>query len=194
MDESPHIEKERPALSISELYKQGSECCRTYSELTMKVRTLAQQIVIGYAVGLGIFLSRTSWPSVLLEAVLLGAGVLLVLFAAGLWALNQHYSKAFEAIRDNSLVPLEELAQRSKKEAAVSSEPATQIPKQQAPLARTTEPGNAALVGPWKAHATIRRTHRLMTRLAWHLPYIILIVLGLLSVGASIFWRPGGLP
>jgi hypothetical protein len=41
-----------------EFYKQGSDACRNYSQLTMRVRTLSQQVLVGSSIGLAALLSR----------------------------------------------------------------------------------------------------------------------------------------
>lgn len=167
-----HTQAEEGEIPLEALYSEASQCCRLYSKLTMRVRTLAQQVVIAYAVGLGIFLSRSEWPPQLLQLALIGAGVILVLFALPLWALNQHYSSAFEGIRDGFLVPLE-----SRRWPHTADE-------------------RSLASGPWSAHARVRQgtglrtRHTVLTRLAWHGPYVALLVIGVFSILAGALWRP----
>jgi hypothetical protein len=94
-------------LTAKDLYEQGSKCCQQYSQLTMQIRTLAQHIMIAYAVGIGIFLSQRGPASPAPGLVLFGAGIILIVFAFVLCLLNLHHSMAFRAIRDNCLIKLE---------------------------------------------------------------------------------------
>lgn len=95
------------AISTRHLYEQGSRCCQQYSELTMKSRTIAQHIMIAYAVGMGLLLSKVGEPNSAFYATLIFAGIILIVFGRVLAALNRHYSTAFESIRDDCLVKLE---------------------------------------------------------------------------------------
>ena len=95
-------------ITIKDLYDKGSDQCGQYSALTMQVRTMAQHVLIGYAVGIGIVLSRATDPlPQSTRAVVLAFSVVLIVFALVLWSLNHHYSHAFRRIRDDVLVPLE---------------------------------------------------------------------------------------
>ena len=98
-------ESSEPGLEPVELYRQGSEMCRQYSKLTMGVRTLSQQILIGYTVGVGVTLSKVEVAD--RGPILALSGGVLILFAAALWTLNRHHSTAFVEIRDEVLSVLE---------------------------------------------------------------------------------------
>lgn len=144
------------ALSIKDLYEQGSKCCQQYSALTMQVRTMAQHVLVGYAVGMGITLSRAvELPLRYFQAIVAGAGTILVVFATVLWLLNYHHSTAFRAIRDEVLIKLE---------AEVPGKP----------------------TGPWSAHRAERGTRKLgpflASGLAWHFPFIALASVGAVSI------------
>ena len=94
-------------LTAKDLYEQGSKCCQQYSQLTMQVRTLAQHIMIAYAVGMGIFLASRGPSAPPAGFVFFGAGIILIVFAWVLCILNLHHSFAFRAIRDDCLISLE---------------------------------------------------------------------------------------
>ncbi|MFY9820556.1 MAG: hypothetical protein WAM82_04190 [Thermoanaerobaculia bacterium] len=151
-------------LTDKDLYEQGSKCCQQYSALTMQVRTMAQHILIGYAVGMGIVLSRASEvPERFLRAMGAAAGAVVVIFAFVLWLLNYHHSNAFTAIRDEVLVRLEEKIEGN-------------------PLADIKDKPR----GPWSAHQLDRNTRKLLgvsaSRLAWHFPFIALGGVGLAGI------------
>ena len=160
-------------ISTKDLYDKGSEQCRQYSQLTMQVRTMAQHVLMAYAVGLGIVLSRatesTAGP---VRAVACLFSGILVLFALVLWSLNHHYSHAFRRIRDDVLVPLE---------GAVEDNPLTQRNGSEGPL------------GPWSAHQRERKERKLMylsaSNLAWNLPFIALILAGLTGIACSLLLK-----
>lgn len=138
------------------LYEQGSECCRTYSQLTMRVRTLAQQVMLAYVVGIGLILTRGTTGNGdegdATALVLFIAGIVLSLFSTVLWALNQHYSIAFTRIRNESLRPIEQ---------------------------ELLKP-NETLRGPWESHA-FKRPEWLRVA-SWHWPYVVLILVSLLTM------------
>jgi len=153
-------------MTPKDLYDKGSEQCRQYSMLTMQVRTMAQHVLIGYAVGLGIVLSRTTETTgSAVRAVVFLFSSILVLFAVVLWSLNHHYSHAFRRIRDDVLVPLEE---------AVADNPLAQ------------RNGPAGPSGPWSAHKRERDVRRVAhlsaSKIAWNLPFIALILAGVTGV------------
>lgn len=160
------------AVTPPEMYREGSECCRNYSKLTMQVRTLASYLMMAYAVGIGTMGSQ--WLSTrqpvpgsglvgivrTLPAqaglVLLFAGLALVLFAFSLWTVNWHYSKAFVAMRN-----------------VISQfEPPSGM------LAASRQDG-----GPWRAHERIRRPWK--DAVAWNVPFLALGVIGAISVWAG---------
>ena len=158
-------------IDTKDLYDKGSEQCRQYSQLTMQVRTMAQHVLMAYAVGLGIVLSRatesTAGPVRTIACLFSG---ILVLFALVLWSLNHHYSHAFRRIRDDVLVPLEGLIADN-------------------PLIELNGPQGA--LGPWSAHQHERKDRRFMflsaSKLAWNLPFIALILAGLTGIVCSLF-------
>jgi len=87
-------------LTDNNLYEQGSKCCQQSSELTMQLRTLAQYIMIAYTVGISLTLVRSDSPNSGHGSVLIGAGIVVLLFAVVLGLLNYHYASAFRRIRD----------------------------------------------------------------------------------------------
>ena len=160
-------------MTPKDLYDKGSEQCRQYSALTMQVRTMAQHVLIGYAVGLGIVLSRsTESTGDSVRSVVFLFGAILVLFALVLWSLNHHYSHAFRRIRDDVLVPLEELLPNN-------------------PLAQRN--GGQGPLGPWSAHKRERAERRIgflsASGIAWNLPFIALIIAGVVGVICSLLFR-----
>lgn len=88
----------------SQLYKEGSEACRNYSRLTMQVRTLSQQVLIGAAIALSVATlgvdPDSASPVVSLGYVLLCGGLVLMGFGVALGLVDWHYQSAFTAIRD----------------------------------------------------------------------------------------------
>jgi hypothetical protein len=167
-DDIQITERERPLRMITneenvllEKYKQGSQCCQQYSKLTMTVRTLSQQIMIGYAVGIGLFLAKSDpWPPPHLAPVMIFAGIVIILFAGTLSILNYHHSTAFVSIRD-FLSEFEGNYNVDKK------------PR-----------------GPWQAQRQRRERDGKLTRVAWHLPYLVLALVGISSVIVGLFWTP----
>lgn len=148
-------------LAAAELYRQGSECCRNYSNLTMRVRTLAQQVLLAYAVGVGLLLTRGKE----IGALLFGAGIILILFSSALWILNLHYSLSFTGIRNDCLRKLE-----------ANVLEAVETDKTDKPIA----------VGPWEAHAHAQPAWVRVA--AWHWPYLVLVFVGLLTMLLGVTW------
>lgn len=89
-----------------EAYKQGSDACRNYSGLTMRIRTLAQQIlavsVVGFAAAMSEAVNITN-----LDMLFGVGGVTLLILTTSLTLVDWHYKTAFTAIRD-SLAELEQ--------------------------------------------------------------------------------------
>ena len=141
-------------LTKVELYRQGSECCRNYSDLTMKVRTLAQQVMLAYSLGIALVLTKGDR----IGALLFGAGIILILFSSALWILNLHYSLSFTGIRNDCLRRLEsELL------------------------------GESETLGPWEAHS---RAQAAWVRVAaWNWPYLVLVIVGLLTMLLGVAWN-----
>jgi hypothetical protein len=159
-------------VSIKELYDQGSKSCQQYSELVTRVRTLAQQTFLALAVGTGVALSRSDATDDYIGTILILGGVGLMLFGAAMWVLNQHYSDAFQAIRDECLVPLETELLRTQSLAQMES-------------VRKT------LSGPWTSHQRVRRRNAKGRWWAWHGPFLALIATGLIAAayGATMIRR-----
>ncbi len=89
-----------------EAYKQGSEACRNYSQLTMRTRTLSQQILGASAVGLATALATPRIAQGARAEIFVAAGFILLAFAFALLFVDWHYQSAFTAIR-NSLAFME---------------------------------------------------------------------------------------
>lgn len=153
-------------LTIKDLYEQGSKCCQQYSQLTMQIRTLAQHIMIAYAVGIGIFLTQRTPSGPAPGLVFFGAGIILILFGSVLCLLNLHHSLAFRVIRDRCLIKLEEKFVGSLK-----------LEKE--------------ILGPWQAHAVERSGHWLSSKFAWYSPFVALDLIGVTSLflGAYLTWN-----
>ena len=82
----------------AELYKQGSEACRNYSQLTMRTRTLSQEVLLVSVVGLSAVITKvdaSAWPQ-----IVLAAGIALLPFSVSLAFVDWHYQSAFSAIRN----------------------------------------------------------------------------------------------
>ncbi|MFO1076678.1 MAG: hypothetical protein U1E73_03020 [Planctomycetota bacterium] len=150
------------AVSV-EQYKQGSELCRLYIQQTTVLRTFSQHVLLAYAVGIGIMLSRTErWPPPHKTAVLFSVGVVLCFFAWSLWTISAHFTRAFVGVRDMYLVPTE-----------------GDYDKDKAPK------------GPWQAHKKTREQGgKSLERRAGRLPFILLLVAGFLSIVAAFAWQP----
>jgi len=141
------------ALTPTELYKQGSKSCQLYSDITMRIRTLAQQVVIAYAAGLGALATQLIGEPVLCGIVMIFSGAIAERFGMNLRALNRHYSFAFDKIRDSSLVPLEEAA--------------------------TSE---TQFTGPWTAHKRHRDEDEKSKMFAWDGPFDTLRWFGIAGI------------
>ena len=124
---------------------------------------MAQHVLIGYAVGLGIVLSRTTGVAPgATRTVVIFFSAILILFGLVLWCLNYHYSHAFRRIRDDVLVPLEEHVLEN-------------------PLAAGDGPN-----GPWSAHQMERAQRKIgpftASTVAWNAPFVALILAGLAGI------------
>ena len=160
------VERSRGVLTAKDFYDQGSKCCQQYSQLTMQVRTLAQQVMIAYAVGIGLFVARGENLSLSYSRwVLCGTGIILIIFGIVLSLLNRHHSDAFRAIRDKCLVPLEV------ENGLVTS-------------------GEGEIVGPWQAHQSERSDHSWRSNAAWYAPFVALWLIGSLSFVAGKWLLP----
>jgi len=86
-------------------YTEGSESCRNYSRLTMRVRTLSQQVLILGAVGFLAALTEGKNKDYQMGIMIFG-GIALSVLAFSLSVVDWHYQSAFSMIRD-SLAKLE---------------------------------------------------------------------------------------
>lgn len=91
-----------------EMYRQGSEACRNYSGLTMRVRTLSQQLLVIAVAGLATALANENIKpgEILHTQIFIAAGIALVGLSFSLLVVDWHYQSAFTAIR-NSLAFME---------------------------------------------------------------------------------------
>jgi len=178
--ESQPRRKDEPSLPTKrDLYSHGSEFCKHYSKETMTVRTLAQHVMLGYAVAVGLAASRLgeagSWPPDYLGWVLGGGGAILCIFAVVLWTLNQHFSWAFRRIRDRFLIAIEE--------EAAGLEIGSWKETPDTPACRPP--------GPWAAHEMERRTRKIgplnAGTLAWRLPFLAMLFVGIVSIVAGVY-------
>lgn len=89
-------------------YREGSEACRNYSTLTMRVRTLTLALLLGLSVSIAVYAGGEKGATPRLSIEMIGgiAGLLIFLFATTLMAVGWHFQSAFEAVRD-SLVEME---------------------------------------------------------------------------------------
>ena len=89
-------------------YEEGSASCRNYSQLTMRVRTLSQQVMVLAIAALVAALApeEGKWNK---EDVMQYGGVAISLFALSLLVVDWHYQSAFSAIR-NAMAELESKA------------------------------------------------------------------------------------
>jgi protein-S-isoprenylcysteine O-methyltransferase Ste14 len=87
-------------------YKQGSDACRNYSQLTMRTRTLAQQILATATVALGVATATSEIQGWNRAEIFIAGGVVLLALAFSLLFVDWHYQSAFTAIR-NSLAYIE---------------------------------------------------------------------------------------
>jgi len=129
-----------------ELYRQGSEACRNYSQLTQRTRTLA---LIATVAAVAAPLSRLV-DATEINRLLLPAGVLLMLVALSLGLVDWHYQSAFQAIR-NVLARIEFAL---------------------------------GVVGPWRAHFTVRGSWR--DFIASYLPFGLLFAIGLMVAATNV--------
>ena len=86
-------------------YEEGSSTCRNYSNLTMRVRTLAQHVLVVGVAGLSILMLDYQKDEELPYAILIVSFSLLV-FSISLFLVDWHYQSAFTGIR-NQLARME---------------------------------------------------------------------------------------
>lgn len=143
-----------------ESYVQGSEACRNYSNLTMRVRTLAQQALLAAAAGLGAAIIGRENIDYFFE--LMGVvGLLLVVFAVSLFFVDWHYQSAFTAIR-NHLTTIEARH-------------------------HVVELGTLKCHdGPWTAHLSVRTKRR--DHVANYLPFLFIGDVGVAAMTYGIYW------
>jgi hypothetical protein len=143
-------------VSLSEKYKEASEACRNYSNLTAKVRLLSQHVLLGYFVSLAIFsgelLYNQSFESALqkMKPILICSGIAIILFAISLWLIDWHYQSAFTAIRN--WLASEEMKSQTKK----------------------------VVRGPWSSHKKVRTATN--DGIASYMPFFILSIVGVSAV------------
>ncbi len=87
------------------IYQEGSEACRNYSQLTMRVRTLALQVLGVMVVGAGAIFSTKEGLCHIFK-ILFSSGIIMVILAISFWYVDWHYQSAFTSIR-NCLARLE---------------------------------------------------------------------------------------
>ena len=90
---------------VERCYDQGSEACRNYSRLTMRVRTISQQVLILGVVGISVLEVDESLQDKYPYALLF-VGIALIVFAISLALVDWHYQSAFSVIR-NQLARIE---------------------------------------------------------------------------------------
>ncbi|HXI02539.1 MAG TPA: hypothetical protein VNI57_05125 [Candidatus Saccharimonadales bacterium] len=162
-------------ITDKEIYEQGSRTCQQYSELVTRIRTLAQQTFLAFALATGIALSRAEPPSEYTSAVLFFGGICLFVFGGALWALSHHFSVAFSVIRDRSLVQLERRAGYPR-------------PDETSPATKDEPDGGApGPAGPWASHQYARETYKTWRRLAWHGPFLAILLLALMAMLAGAY-------
>ncbi|MCR9243847.1 MAG: hypothetical protein NXI31_02365 [bacterium] len=142
-------------------YAEASDACRNYSDLTLKSRTLGQQIMLGYSVAIGITLSRSAIKDPQLGTILVIGGCVLLALSIPLHAVTRHYANAFWAMR-NWLAAYERL--------------------------RYEPTGGEANFGPWHAHKTSREKRMFSDGWSTNLPFGALVALAIASIvaGASL--------
>lgn len=174
-------------ITDKEIYEQGSKTCQQYSELVTRIRTLAQQTFLAFALAAGIALSRAEPPTEYTSAVLFFGGICLFVFGGALWALSHHFSVAFNAIRDRSLVQLERRAGYPRPDEispATVDESGGSAPAATKSAAPQRVPGPA---GPWASHQYARETYKTWRRLAWHGPFLAVLLLAIMAMLAGVY-------
>lgn len=86
-------------------YEEGSLTCRNYSNLTMRVRTLAQHVLVVGVAGLSVLMLDYQKEEELPYAILIVSFSLLI-FSISLFLVDWHYQSAFTGIR-NQLASIE---------------------------------------------------------------------------------------
>ena len=86
-------------------YEEGSVSCRNYSNLTMRVRTLAQHVLVVGVAGLAVLMLDFQDKDDLSYAILF-VSFSLLLFSISLFLVDWHYQSAFTGIR-NQLAKME---------------------------------------------------------------------------------------
>lgn len=89
----------RNSISTNEIYIQGSEACRNYSKLTMKVKITSQHFLILLLIGISSnFISDFNILGN--QTLLIICGGIIISVAISLLLVTWHYQSAFVAIRD----------------------------------------------------------------------------------------------
>lgn len=143
-------------VTVAEAYKQGSDLCRMYSEMTARIRTQVMLVLFSYAIGLAVALTKGELVREHLPTIGLMSGTVLFLFALVLCVLNYHYSNAHNLIRDRCLVRLEKTMARA---------PGVMAPWESQQMARISPNGRM----------------RVWTRISWWLPFIAAGVVGIVG-------------
>lgn len=87
-------------------YEEGSLSCRNYSNLTMRVRTLAQHVLVVGVAGLSVLMVDFEKDEAQLPYAILMVSISLLLFSISLFLVDWHYQSAFTGIR-NQLAKIE---------------------------------------------------------------------------------------
>ncbi len=87
-------------------YEEGSVSCRNYSNLTMRVRTLAQHVLVVGVAGLAVLMVEFEKDEEQLPYAILMVSFSLLLFSISLFLVDWHYQSAFTGIR-NQLAKME---------------------------------------------------------------------------------------
>lgn len=148
-----------------ERYVQGSEACRNYSNLTMSVRTLAQQVSLAAAAGLAAALIGQERIEPFFSELMWVSGLVLTVFALSLFFVDWHYQSAFTAIR-NHLATIEARHHLEEVEALDCH------------------------AGPWTAHLDARTQFK--DHLASYVPFLLIGDLGLAAALYGLHETPIG--
>lgn len=87
-------------------YEEGSVSCRNYSNLTMRVRTLAQHVLVVGVAGLSVLMVDFEKDEEQLPYAIIMVSISLLLFSISLFLVDWHYQSAFTGIR-NQLAKIE---------------------------------------------------------------------------------------
>lgn len=164
----PVTRRKDGTLTDLELYKDGGLTCRTYIQQTTELRKFGVHILLGYAVGIGLFMAKetTSNPAYIKQAFLIGGGALMM-FGFALWTVNWHFTEGFRAVRDEFLVPME-----NSYATVMKAEDSARAP-----------PSDGCPLGPWTAHKNRRsKSSGVRQWCALHGTFMAVIGLGAFSI------------